>query len=414
MLTGQNPGKFGFWSFTFRNSYSYEENQLVSSYKIKSKAIYHILTQHGKRVALVNIPVTYPAIKLKNGFCVSSFLAPDESSDFIHPCGMKKELIQKHGPYLFDASEDGINFRALPKEQVRDKIYKMDSQKLAITRDLIQSRNYDLIFTVLMGTDRMAHLFFHYADENHPRFEKNPEFQNSLKEHYQFCDREIGRVLKLLPPDTTLLLVSDHGTQALKGRFNTNEWLLANGYLALKSPKPDKPTALKHLDVDWEKTIAWTTGFTEGRLYLNLKGREKHGVVDPKNYSQTLDKLAGELAGLKTKDGQALPVKAIKRDQVYTGPYACYAPDLFLEFDRNRWANNALLGYPSLYSYHTPKGSDFGVHSPYGIFAALPAAGARKPGQELKNISNYDIAPTILDLLGVKAEQEMDGRAIHF
>jgi len=410
MLTGKNPGQFGFWSFSYRDSFAYTEDRLVNSSRIKSDTIYHLLSRQGKRVALINVPVTYPPVILPGGLCISSFLAPDTDCNFTHPKELKDWITKKHGQYILDASEQGYNFRQLDPKQVRDKIYAMDAQKFSLTRDIIEQNEHDLVFSVIMGTDRMAHLFFRYADRSHPYFKSDTAFQDSLQEHYQFCDREIGRIRRSLGPEDTLLVVSDHGTQSLKGRFNLNEWLRQKGYLKV-SRLPVEPTSLKQLEVDWPNTTAWSTGFTEARIYLNLAGREKQGRVAAREYDRTLDRLSRELADIRDQDNRPIPLKTIKRQNIYSGPYAKYAPDLFVEMDQNAWANNPLLGYESLHSYHTPKGNDYGVHAPEGVFLAT-GRGVKPQTRPVSGISNYDIAPTILKFLDLPVPEDLDGRPI--
>lgn len=61
--SGKNPGQFGFWDFTYRRDFSYGEPLLINSREIQVGTLYQILPRYGKKVAIINVPVTYPRRK---------------------------------------------------------------------------------------------------------------------------------------------------------------------------------------------------------------------------------------------------------------------------------------------------------------------------------------------------------------
>ena len=406
--SSKNPGQFGFWDFTFRRDFSYGEPLLVNSREIKVDTLYKILARLGKKVAIVNVPVSYPPPEIPNGYAVSCFMTPNLHSTFTHPGDLRKEIEKVGGQYIIDASMDGINFRLLDKDVVLKRIYKMDEQKFSLIEYFYREKKCDYVFGVIMGTDRMPHLFYRYFDEKHVRYEAHPRFGNALKEHYEFCDRKIGELRQRLDGDTAFIIHSDHSVQRLDGRINLNEWLAREGYLRLINP-PSSPTPLKECKVDWSKTIAWATGYT-GQIYLNMKGREAQGVVSPSDYHATLDELREKLKTLPGQKGQPLDTETFKRVKIHSGPYSKYGPDLFIYFDQCRYNISEMLGYDSLYSYDTGKGSDDGGHGRTGFLAmagpGIPAIG------EVKNMTLLDIAPTILSLMGVPIPEDMEGQTL--
>ena len=97
VLSGKNPGHFGFWNFLYRDDYTYGEPKLVNSTVIQVDTLYDILPRYGKRVATINVPVTYPPIEIANGYCISSFLTPSIERQFTHPPELRQEVDELEG-----------------------------------------------------------------------------------------------------------------------------------------------------------------------------------------------------------------------------------------------------------------------------------------------------------------------------
>ena len=408
--SGQNPGKFGYWDFKYREDGSYFEDVRVDSHKAIQyvDTLDTILPRHGKKVGLLNVPVTYPPLEIPNGFCISSFLTPSEEYEYTYPSHLRILIRTMFDEYLFDASTRDQNFRVIPKDIVLERMYRMDEQKFTLLRHFIRQREYDYIMTVIMGTDRMPHLFYRYMDPNHVRYEPDHKYKDAIKNHYKFCDEWIGKLLEEKDDETNLLLTSDHSVHRLDGRININEWLVENEYLNLLE-KPKEPTPFRNLRVKWEESIAWGTGY-QGQIFLNVKGREEKGVVEPDEYDNMLDQLINDLKKIPDKDGKKLDTEIVKRKEVYHGPRAKFAPDLFTYFGKMHWAINEMVGYGSNYSYDTPLGQDDGIHGPEGFFMM---AGPDIPQMgELKDLDLIDIAPTVLYLMGIKVPEEMEGRVL--
>jgi predicted AlkP superfamily phosphohydrolase/phosphomutase len=197
-------------------------------------------------------------------------MTPGVKSRFTYPAELKEEITKVIGEYVIDASEAGVNLRQMNKFQVLKKIYQMDQQRFDLLKYFIKNKNCDFIFVVIMGTDRISHLFYRYFDEKHIRYTPHLTLKNALKEHYKFCDKNIGEIMDLIDEDTSLVVLSGHSTQRLDGRINLNEWLIQEGYMQL-SQRPKVLTPLIKADINWKKTRAWATGYT-GQIYLNMQG----------------------------------------------------------------------------------------------------------------------------------------------
>lgn len=410
ILTGKNPGHFGYWDFTYRDDYSYGQSELVNS-RVRDErvdTIYEILSGYNKKVAIINVPVTYPPPEIPGGYSISSFMIPNLNKQFTYPVSLKKEIEKIIGQYIIDASTSDMNFRQMNKEVVLKRIYDMDKQRFELTKYFIKEKECDFVFTVIMGTDRMPHLFYRYFDKNHRRYTPHPKYESALKNHYKFCDESIGEILNLVDEDTAMIVTSDHSVQRLDGRINLNEWLIKEGYMKLRK-RPERPTSLMQVDIDWSQTKAWATGFT-GQLYLNVKGRESQGIVDSQDYERLLGELAEKLKAITDEKGESLDTKVYRRKDIHSGEYAKFGPDLFVYFDNCYWNISELIGYDSIYSYDTPKGPDDGGHGPFGFFA-MAGKGVPKRGK-VSDADLLDIAPTILHLFGVTIPQDMEGKVL--
>lgn len=407
-LSGKNPGQFGFWDFRYRDRYLYGEPNLIDSTKIKVDTLYKILPRYGKKVAIINVPLSYPPPQIPGGYSISCFMTPSIEKEFTHPPGLRREVERLVGEYILDASTSDTNFRKMDKKLVLDRIYRMDEQRFELIKYFIREKELDFIFAVIMGTDRMPHLFYRYMDPEHVRHEPDSPFRDAIKDHYKFCDEKIGEIRALLDEETALIVLSDHSVQRLDGRINLNEWLIQEGYLCLRR-RPEGLVPLTKADVDWGKTRAWATGYT-GQIYVNLKGRERSGTVPPEEYESFLDEVGEKLKALPGEKGNRLETRIFKRREIHFGEFAELGPDLFIYFDNCRWNISELIGYDSIYSYDTPLGADDGGHGPEGILMmagpGVPEAGARA------GITLLDVAPTVLDLMGISVPPDMEGREL--
>ena len=137
-----------------------------------------------------------------------------------------------------------------------------------------------VFFFYFSSLDLNSHMFWRLIDPQHPEYDAAlaAQYGRALPEFYQQIDQVLGEVLQRMDDRTTLLVLSDHGFAPYNRSFNLNTWLLNNGYITLKSePNPDQNQAFAN--VDWSHTRAYGLGLNG--LYLNLKGREREGIVEP-------------------------------------------------------------------------------------------------------------------------------------
>ena len=269
-----------------------------------------------------------------------------------------------------------------------------------------------LLFCVFDTSDVIQHEFWRYLHADHPSPTSEEEGRGKVIEDlYRRLDRMVGEVVNRLRPEDTLLVVSDHGFKDFRRGVNLNTWLLRRGYLFLKEGRDGKGEWLA--DVDWSRTRVYALGLSG--IYLNLKGREKEGVVEPSAAASLKRELIDTLVDLPDPEaGVQRVVEAVyDRDSIYQGPYRQNSPDLIVGFRppyRVSWesAQGSVTG--SVFSDNEKAWSaDHCLDHRLvpGVFFSSRPVRAGKVGL-------LDIAPTVLRLFGVEPPPYMDGRRIEF
>jgi predicted AlkP superfamily phosphohydrolase/phosphomutase len=225
-----------------------------------------------------------------------------------------------------------------------------------------------------------------------------------------YLDHKIGELLKTLPEDVTVLVVSDHGVQDMRGGVCVNEWLLDNGWLVLEGERPTEPTSLKKLKVDWPKTRAWAEGGHYGRISLNVKGREPQGTIDQADYEAVRGELAGELVGITDADGNALGTRVVRPSDVYSATTGI-APDLMAYFGDLAWRSVGTIGHGAHTIPENDTGFDDANHHPDGVFI-MAGPGTPGVGKRVEGLRIYDVAPTVLKLFDQDIPVDMLGSVV--
>jgi predicted AlkP superfamily phosphohydrolase/phosphomutase len=408
MISGRNPGHFGFTDFTYRVGNAYTDFRLVHSRVIRVPTLYTLLAEVGRRVLAVGVPISYPPVAISNGVSVSCFMAPSLNKPIVHPPELQAELLaQTISPYVLDTSL-ADDAREVDRNDLLQRIRAMDRQRFDIAAHLMRRSDWDLLFMVAMGTDRVGHYFMRFLDPAHGRYDPDPRYADAILDHYRYCDERLGELVERAGPDTVVMVVSDHGIQRLDGKVNLNQWLADHGYLCLEQPV-DRPTPLSRAPVDWRRTRAWARGWG-GQIYLNVQGRELEGCVPPAEVEGLLAELETGLAGLRTAEDRPLAVTTIRRRDAYSGAHAERCPDLFVQFDGLRYLTSDLVGHASTVTPITGLGVDDASHAPAGFLAM---AGPQVPALgRFEALDILDVAPTVLSLLGVTVPADLDGRPV--
>ena len=257
-------------------------------------------------------------------------------------------------------------------------------------------------------TDRIQHTFWRARDRKHPFFDQAfaHKYGHVIDDYYRRMDAIVGELLKVVDDKTLLLVLSDHGFSTFRRSVHVNSWLTQRGFMTLQHPPDDDEGHPLFKNVDWNKTRVYALGFSS--IYLNLKGREGNGIVQPSDAKDLKRKIATDLALLKDpKTGEPVIEQIYDGNDLYKGKYADESPDLVIGFRpgyRASW-QTAIGGTPaSLFSDNLKKWSgDHLIDPSYvpGILFCNQTIQSSHP-------TVLDIAPTVLDFAGIE-NKEIEG-----
>jgi len=404
MLTSKDPGELGIYGFRNRKSYDYFDFFIATSSAVKERKVWDYFSEAGLKVGLLGIPQTYPPVPV-NGFMVSGFLTPDTDSRYTYPEELKARIASVVGNYIIDAEE----YRTEKKDELLGTIFEMTEKRFKLAEHFLDHDRPEFFMMVEMGTDRIHHGFWKFFDEQHPKYVPESKYKHSIRDYYEFLDQRIGRLLSFVDEKTAVMVVSDHGAKRMEGAVNVNDWLEREGYL-VKKAAPEQPIRLEDADVDWSRTKAWGMGGYYGRVFINVKGREPKGIVDPADYERVRTELISKLESITDEKGENIGTKAYRPQDIYRGGTFDYAPDLLVLFGDLYWRSTGSIGHPSIYSYETEVGPDDAMHSQYGMFILYDSR--KRARGEREGVTLLDGAPTMLESLGVKIPGDMQGKVI--
>jgi len=402
MMTSRDPGELGIYGFRNRKDYSYDNLYIVNSHAVKVPTLWELLGRAQKKSVVLGVPLTYPP-KPFPGWMVTSFLTPNRNSQWTFPPRLTREIAQVASDYMIDIP----NFRTDRRAELERALFKMTEARFKLARHLLKTKEWDLFTMVEMGSDRLHHAFWRFWDETHRQYEPNSPFSETMQNYYRTLDAELGQTLACVDDNTTVIVVSDHGAKRMDGGICVNEWLRKHGYLTLKT-EPQGITPWTAALVDWHRTKAWGEGGYYARIFINVEGREPHGIVIAQDYESVRDELKAQLEAIVDGEGHNIGTRVFKPEEIYR---ECrnIAPDLIVYFGDLFWRSVGSVGYNGIYTYQNDTGPDDCNHAQMGIFVMKRGGQARG---HVPARSVYDIAPTVLEEFGLEIPPAMRGQPI--
>jgi predicted AlkP superfamily phosphohydrolase/phosphomutase len=405
-MTGKTPGQLGIYGFRNRKDATYDGLAIVTSDAVKEPAVWDLLGARGLRSMLIGVPPGFPPPKEFPGWRVGCFLTPPSAKSWAYPKELETEIVGDLGDgndYIFDIPD----FRKAGYDMVLDQVFAMTERRFRVARQMMKTKPWDFFMVCEIALDRLHHVFWQHYDPRHPLHEPGNRYETAFHDYYRFLDREVGALLDDVPQDAITIVMSDHGARPMMGGFCFNDWLVREGYLSMREPLAG-PMPIKDAPIDWSRSVAWGDGGYYGRLFLNVKGREPQGIVEPARYEATRDELIAKLEAAPGPDGEPLGTNAFKPQDVYTDVKGV-APDLIVYFGDLAWRSVGSVGNPSLYTYENDTGPDGANHDRDGIFAMTGLSG--QPMGNVDGLSLVDVGPSILKLYDIEAPEGVVGRS---
>jgi predicted AlkP superfamily phosphohydrolase/phosphomutase len=402
MASSKYPGTLGLYGFRHRRNNSYKDIWISTSKNIREKRIWDYVAEAGGRSCLVAVPPSYPPYPVE-GCLIGGFITPDTNRNYTYPPELAKEIKNLVEDYQVD-----VEFRIEDKRNLVKELHEMTEKHFKVIKHLIRTKDWNFFMFVEIGLDRIHHAFWKYFDESHHLYEPGSEFENVVEDYYVLLDTKVGELLDLIDDDTVVLVASDHGGKPMKGAFCINTWLEEQGLLKLSTPV-ERVVRLNDADVDWGKTVAWGWGGYYARIFLNVKGREENGVVDPRDYESTREDIAQRIRSITGPNGEMWNTVVLKPEDIYP---ECNGdpPDLMVYFDDLYWRSAGTMGHGRLYLPENDTGPDDAVHDKMGLYIYYDPREDLKGRAEDLNI--LDVAPTLMKALGLKVPEDMEGEPL--
>ena len=438
-MTGCNPGKHGVFDFIQPTGADFS---LVNSTTIRQPTIWQRLSAAGLKVGVLNVPVTYPPHEV-NGFMITGILSPN-SEHICYPHDLLERYRETLGEYRVAPD---VQFKPGIEQAYVEDIYALIRVHGEWALTLMENEPWDVLMVHFIALDIMKHAMWRHMDERHPRHEPGP-YKHAIRDGYRLVDDYIGRMLRRVPEDTTVLVMSDHGFGPLSKIVNLNVFLMQKGFLKLKGDFVNRlkaaafhigmtPASVYHMiekvglqnlatrvsketrnqvvgrflsfnSVDWSRTVAYSMGHV-GQIYLNVAGREPKGIVTTDNYESKRQDVIRALRKLRDEDGSPLVTKIILREETYHGRYAEKGPDIHVVLDDYNMIAFPLFATNNEVIADQIRG-DSGSHRREGIFIAQ-GHNIRAAGRQ-DEVNILDLAPTIMAHLNQPVPQIMDGRVL--
>jgi len=423
LATGLNPGRHGVFYPLDRVPGTYDFRPVAADWR-DGTSFWRLAGDAGRRVAVLNAPLAYPAEEVNGLFTCGSAAPVVEADGYAWPPDMAAQ-VRAAAPDFVLRPADGDE---LPPDVLLNRHVLSARAKAQIAQRLLEGERYDLVVVFLDDITPVQERLWHHFDIEHPGHteEGRRAFGEAVPRIYSAVDEALGAVTEVIPGDATLLIVSDHGvTRNSRGPLYLKALLRA---LALEVPIAPQGSVVRRArraareavarmggdrrlpaqtTVDYQRSRAWTQwcdGWSEP--WLNVRGRDPAGIVSERGgeYARLAEQLRELLGGLRdTRTAQLVVQSVATKEELYSGAHLLRAPDLTIRW-KDTTVVSGLRAGEAVGDLAAAEDLRTGVPRPEGLLVAIGL-----PGRLRAEPSVTDIAPTALRLLGVAGGETMDG-----
>lgn len=443
--TGVNPGKHGIY-YSPRNRPGSYVPGIVNSRTIAVKTLWELLSEEGRGVSVVNLPMTYPPYPI-NGCMVTGMLTPSLDTTWTYPPELGAEILAEAGKYVIDAKYS-YEEKGRTLEETEESIRLRTRAIIHVMRKC----PWDVMAAVYTSPDRIFHCFWGDRDPTHPSHDPRTArlYGDAFDRVYGWVDRELGVLMEELGGDVDIAIVSDHASAPLHYDSHVNNILESRGLLKRKAVEKrvatlealnlkaqnlindvankllDERTPLHERwgaftkyksgqakmlvdDIDWSGTTAYYS--MERGIRINLKGREPRGVVEPGDLEKVKERVRRVLLEFSDPARGKVYSDVVDIGSVYHGPELKWAPDMLPV---------TVDPYTRPWHRFSPKGEfttanrlgagDHYTHQRDGIF--ICAGPSIRGGRRRFDAEIIDIVPTVLYMCSLPVPQNVDGKVL--
>ncbi len=424
IATGLRPAKHGVFDFWEFDTTSAQPIAKLVTHRKEGKAIWNALSEFGKRVVVLNVPLTYPPEPV-NGIMVSGLMTPAPSSAYTFPLSFKDELYNIVPDYRIDLLGDQVS-----ASQLYNQVMQMTEKRIQLQEHLLTEHEWDFAFLCYVGPDRLQHRLW----------DSIMTLDYEATRYYRLLDDALGRVLGHLTPEDMLFVVSDHGFVGISTRFYINEYLCRQNLLQLASSSKRERRRLMGMGRDivqrlhlldatneirnrynkfhnrstpLEKSLAfnnvlWSESLACVLSWTAFAGGYADIVMSPHATEDDMERLRVALSNERDPEtGEPLVRAVYATDDLGNGPFRPQQKHLII-IPLPGITFHLLTGRKNL--WEKEKISQ-GCHEPEGVFYAY-GAGIRR-GVQVNALQVYDLVPTVLHALNIEAKEPLDGQIAH-
>ena len=452
--TGLNPARHGIWWLLRLRPGSYQRVPCVPEDLARRKTLWETLSEAGRRVAVLDVPLTRQSPRL-NGVQTVEWGVHDAAFGFrTSPRRLGRDILTGVGAHPAPAVCDKPQRSPAEYREFADQLVRGATARALLTRQILAAEPWDFAIQVFSEAHCAGHQLWHFHDPTHPAFDPEAVRQSGdlVRVVYQAVDTAIGNILDEVPPDTTVVLLVLHGMSYIGGASLLLPKILTRLGVTtpLRGPRqrgqtaPPRPVTLiasawqrvpkqirsrvfqlrqlirqrvsgrgLKIPIDPARSQCFflDAGYTVSGIRLNLVGREPQGLLAPgAEADRFCDQLIHDLLDIVNPGTQRPLVKRVLRTaELYRGEYLDELPDLLVEWDvaeplgttaAGTGAGAVLKGFSNRVGLveATNTYCRTGEHRVEGMFVAR-GPGIR-PSRLDRVISNLDLAPTFARLLG--------------
>ncbi len=440
-VTGVGAGVHGFYGYrTLRpGTLQLEENPN----RLYRQPFWWLLRDTGRHAILFDVPKA-PLVEAEHQ---TQIIGWGEKYGLLHvsqPPGLLAEIKRRFGEHPITADIPGVRGRR-EELAIIDRLFAGLERRVEVARFLMAEEDWHLGMVVFSETHTAGHQFYPHLDPASPWYDASQIAfrEDTIEGVYRRVDASLGEIVKLAPPDADVVVLSVHGMEPrYDARGIVRPLLTRLGYQV--PPAPGRSDSLRSLrewvplpvrdrlnrllphgvqetlisrflerSCDWSSTRAFAEDSSRENfawIRVNLRGREPEGIVEPGiEYEALCEEIAGDLMQLRVHPGGEPAVRKVLRARTdFPGPYAGQLPDLIVDWQPGAAISSVFHPRAGIIPGDAPT-MQSAKHSDRGfLLAAGPhfVAGADVAGRI------EDVAPTLLQLLGGCAPQEMEGRAL--
>jgi predicted AlkP superfamily phosphohydrolase/phosphomutase len=435
LMTGVHPGTHGLLHWVAADPAAYFENvregrRFVTSADLPFPTFWDVAGAAGRRVAVVNMPATYPAWPV-NGVMVTGLLTPHGATRGVF---YPEDLSSRFPGYRVDlsASREADSPDAPPRTDVDRAAYVRELIDLTKGRETLGTSviagDVDLGVIIFVGPDRISHRAWAEQASVAANPAQRGEIAALVLAYYRALDHALEALIEAAGPDATVMVVADHGSgPPAEQSFAVNAWLREGGYLKLRasqmqvaigsrrtlkrmaSPivrrwKRKRGIRSEHALVDWSRSTAYAVKYPHTQvcgIVVNRKGLKREGWVREEDAHRIVERLRDQLAAVTDPSGRKVVVASWTKQEL--GATAPGFPDLMVETDKRFFPADGLLRR----TLFQPDDGPSGIHEREGIFVVW---GPRVRDEGPADADIVDVAPTVLGLLGIDPPSFIEGK----